>query len=762
MSRPSADRSAATELGASEPSPMILSSLVLLGAPAVTVVQEPIALHPADAAVLFQIHDVRAALQAYSTTAYGRILADEALHEAIGRIMGAPSPVDPRDLALEQWGQAVANGAPPVDRIADALASFSFSVSVPGGDLAGFFGQLETAEDPEALATGSFTLRALLEFHDEEGATAMVAALEQASAEQGLALVVEELPAVGGAFGAGAVKRLSLRGDNGPFAASLRLVAGGKRIFLLAGAEPETTALARLSGAPAAAGGGAANGATVLAAARKGFEAASGTVLFEAHITPFVERMVLAQEPMALPALDLVEGLFGPLASMLLRGGDWRVRIDGGQFVTEGTYPKPAASPLAGLFGATPLAPEDLALVMPDAIVAGAISMDKNVLMRLFTSLVESQGGEASLVELESQFGFRPDRDLIAPLGDALAYSLPPITSLMSAPAFTLSFDIADLDTFTKGMDGVFSLLEAQAADAFQLKREEYKGVRLYTLSFTNAESDGGRIGGLPFNPRAMFRPTIAIGQGRAFLILTPNLAKKEVRRVEKLAGQLEVHPAFSGAAFAKGTTEVGYADWADFIGRLYSGVKGLAPLLGAFAAELPFDLASLPEAEVITKHLQPSRRSKRIDGGVVRVHGRSSFGPELPLVAAIGGGGAAATRSAAVPMSDDSMFEEPIVEDYEVMDHNVEPADVPYTGPDAELLATKDTLLALKVDLTVYRFDQGQYPADLATLGHASANDGWGRALVYKLTQTSFTLYSLGPNGVDDGGAGDDILAQD
>lgn len=754
---------------------MILSSLVLLGAPAVSLslpstassgavgaVQEPVALHPADAAVLFQIPDVRGALQAYSTTAYGRILADVALHEAIGRILGAPGPIDPRDIALEQWGQAVANGAPPVDRIANALASFSVSVSVPGGDLAGFFGQLETAEDPEALAAGSFTLRALLEFHDEEGAAAMVAAIEQASTEKGHALVVEELPAVGGAFGAGAVKRLSLPGDNGPFAASVRLVAGGKRLFLLAGAEPEATALARFAGATAAAGGGAANGATVLAAARKGFEAASGAVLFEAHITPFVENMILAQEPMALPALDLAEGLFGPLASMLLRGGDWRVRIDGGQFVTEGTYPKSVASPLAGLFGATPLAPEDLALVTPDAIVAGAVSMDKNVLMRLFASLVEQQGGEASLVELESQFGFRPDRDLIAPLGDALAYSLPPLASLMTAPAFSLAFDIVDLDTFTKGMDGVFSLLEAQAADTFQLKREEYKGVRMYTLSFAGADSDGGSLGGLPINLAAMFRPTIAIGQGRAFLITTPSHAKREVRRVEKLAGALELHPAFTGATLAKGTTEVGYADWADFIGRLYSGVKGLAPMLGALVGELPFDLASLPEGEVITKHFQPSRRSKRIDGGVVRVHGRSSFGPELALAAAAGGGTAAAPRQVYPVEVDDSSFEEPILDEFEAMDRNSEPAEVPYSGPDAELLATKDTLLALKVDVTVYRFDQGKYPADLATLGHTSANDGWGHALVYKLTQTGFTLYSLGPNGVDDGGAGDDILAQD
>ena len=39
---------------------------------------------------------------------------------------------------------------------------------------------------------------------------------------------------------------------------------------------------------------------------------------------------------------------------------------------------------------------------------------------------------------------------------------------------------------------------------------------------------------------------------------------------------------------------------------------------------------------------------------------------------------------------------------------------------------------------------------------------DGWGKPLVYKLTHDSdrepFLLYSVGSDGVDDGGSGDDI----
>ncbi|MEZ6017116.1 MAG: hypothetical protein R3F49_18510 [Planctomycetota bacterium] len=739
---------------------MILSTFLLLSSASALVPDEPFAAHPADAAISFQIPSIGALLEAYESSVYGRILADQALHEAIGRILGAGGPVDPRELLAQQWSQQVAQGAPPVDRFVDALSAFSFSLSVPGGDLAGFLTSMEASQDQEALAASQVTLRAILDFKDAEGAAMALDAVRQAIQQGGPELQVEELPSVGGAFGAATMTRLNMPAGPSAFGDTARLIAGGTRIALLAGAESDEVALGRMV-APA----GGPSAATVFRAARQGFDAPTGAVVFEAHINPFVERIVMAEEPMALAVLDVVEGLLGPLGSMAIRGGDWRVRLEGGQFVTEGNYPKPAASPLAGLFGAKALDPEDLALVMPDAIVAGAVSMDKDVLQRLFAGVIAQQGGEDMLVELDNSFGFRPDRDLIAPLGDAIAYSLPPLTTLLSAPPFTVSFDIADLDAFTKGMDGVFTLLEAQGTDAVQLKREEYKGSRLYTLSFAGANDAGGGIAGLPINPAAIFRPTMAIGQGRAFLITTPNLAKKEIRRVDKLKGALELHPALSGAALPKGATEVGYADWADFFGRIYSGVKGLAPMLGAVVGQLPFDLSMLPEGELITQHFQPSFRSKRIDGNVVRVHGRSSFGPELSLVASLGA--AASMRQAVAVQAYEGSFDDfdegvAPTEATEATEEVMVVEEEPYTGPDAALLLTQDLLLTIKVDLTVHRFDKGAYPASLGEFGHAGAVDGWGHAVVYKLTQANYSLYSVGPNGVDDGGAGDDILPLD
>jgi len=735
---------------------MTLSTLLFLAGVTAPAPQEPLAAHPADAAILVQVPDMAGLLEAYAASAYGRILADEELHEALGRVMGTDAPMDPRDMALEALSGLSEQGLPPFARLAEALQALSFSVSVEGGDFAAFLIALEHEPQPEQRLARELTVRTVLDFKTAEGAAAMSAAIRDALAEQGAGFELEALPALGGVFGDEPISRLSLSGDDGPLAATVRMLAGGRRIALLVGGEEDAVALGRMAGTE----DDAANGATRIVAARQGFQPGGGAVVFEASIQPFLERVLLSLEPMSVPAIDVAEALVGPLVSIVARGGDWRVSLVDGQFVTEGVYPKSSKSPFSGLFGSKPLDPADLALVMPDAVLASAVSLDKNVLARVLERAIADQGGEEMLAELDASFGFRPDRDLIAPLGDAVAYSLSPVTSLVTAPPFSFAVDVEDLEAFTRGVDGVFRLAESLGLEEFQLKREEYRSALVYSLSFVGVDDPSGMFAGLPINPKALFRPTLAIGQGRAFLITTPSLAKKEVRRVEKLGGELQLHPVLTDTALLEGTVEFGYADWAEFVGRIYTGVKGLASMAGAFTGELPFDLASLPEAEVFTRHLVPSFRTKRLEAGGWRVFGRSSFGPELPLAAAFGGLGAIFMGNTSVDAAtdfDDSGFDPSAFEEGAVNEAEVMPA--PYEGPEADHLLTQDMLLSLKVDLTVHRFDHGAYPATLAAIGKGEAADAWGRGLVYKVTQTGFQLYSLGPNGVDDGGAGDDIL---
>ena len=52
----------------------------------------------------------------------------------------------------------------------------------------------------------------------------------------------------------------------------------------------------------------------------------------------------------------------------------------------------------------------------------------------------------------------------------------------------------------------------------------------------------------------------------------------------------------------------------------------------------------------------------------------------------------------------------------------------------------------------------QNGYDADGYLDGDTVPTDAWGRPFVYANEGESFRLYSTGPNGIDEGGAGDDV----
>jgi hypothetical protein len=84
----------------------------------------------------------------------------------------------------------------------------------------------------------------------------------------------------------------------------------------------------------------------------------------------------------------------------------------------------------------------------------------------------------------------------------------------------------------------------------------------------------------------------------------------------------------------------------------------------------------------------------------------------------------------------------------------------------------TRGTLQRIAGRLAVYRLDQGKHPDTLATLTAPTPNypqgfldgkplptDAWGRPICYQVkADGSFDLWSLGPDGVDQAGAGDDV----
>ena len=95
--------------------------------------------------------------------------------------------------------------------------------------------------------------------------------------------------------------------------------------------------------------------------------------------------------------------------------------------------------------------------------------------------------------------------------------------------------------------------------------------------------------------------------------------------------------------------------------------------------------------------------------------------------------------------------------------------------SPESLEAVTMEVLVEVEVALTLYQLDhKGAAPDTLEVLlqesetypegyleGGSVPVDGWDHALVYSKTEAGYTLHSMGSNGVDDGGAGDDIRSQ-
>jgi hypothetical protein len=259
-----------------------------------------------------------------------------------------------------------------------------------------------------------------------------------------------------------------------------------------------------------------------------------------------------------------------------------------------------------------------------------------------------------------------------------------------------------------------------------------------------------------------MFNPQLSVGvlSDRALFTFNSIHVKREIKRL--LQETDERHPAAAAGFFPAGVVDAGHTDWGALVGGLYEAARALAPMAGQFIGDaLPIDLNALPDGELFTRGLRPTVSwDLPVEGGVLQRR-ESSFGPEtrLALLAGVtglmtsgvlsgGGGGPSGTPR--------------VIEDT----RPVAPA-----GPTpAEV--TIDHLRSVKVALVVYKSDRGRYPDGLRSLldptesfpqgfiDPAEFLDGWGAEFLYGASAAgaSFALHSAGPDGVDQGGEGDDV----
>jgi len=770
---------------------LLIAAATLAAAPQIGAASEAApassaSLHPADAAFYAAIPDMQAVIAAYPKSAFARLLADPELHQAVGDVMnptGTDEPADPvapLGLLMDQYTGMVSSGDfPPILELGAGLRSVSFSFQAPDGDIWGMITELNQLDygDRDAFVRDSIGIRLVMEFVDEEAC---------ANAAETLSGLMGESPPwntdlqsrgiTGGSSAVTAWSYVPTSDEHymDPMQESMNLVAGGRSMAILAGNVDLESFVPRMleSADPAAA-------QSLVASGREALGAAPGTTVLEARFNSFIVPMLMDEEPMVLPVLDIVEGLIGPSASMAIRGGYWRISFDdvSGQFVTQGVHPKTEAGPLSGLLGATPVSEDALTLAHPDAMAATITSMDKSVLRSLVQSLA-AENDPDMFDTLEAEYGFRPDRDLIDNLGGALGYSLAEIKSLVAAPNLMFAIELEDAEAFKTGMDGLFRMISEEGG-GLEISRREYKSIStLYELSIADLIGDAAEIPGVPIDLRTFIRPTIAVVDDRAVLTMTAGYAKKEVRRIQKLqdseGAERELHAGIAGlAGSTDGATALTHANWGALIAGLYNTGKALAPMIaGAAGGDLPFDPTALPSADLITRYFQPTQRVVRLEGDRVVHEVRSSFGPETTLTPFLGvfGVGTMTTRPAPV------MIEAvPDAQAAPVPDHDHDHEGGVAVAADPKAAETEHALVQVDVALTIYRLDHKAYPASLGALDQGDPDtgepyidggvpkDAWGNDLVYVVDAANgtYALRSKGPNGVDDQGAADDIVIQ-
>jgi Type II secretion system (T2SS), protein G len=439
-------------------------------------------------------------------------------------------------------------------------------------------------------------------------------------------------------------------------------------------------------------------------------------------------------------------------------GGDglFRLRLDGERFVTELVTQSAPADPSAAkeldflaCVGGGPVPDSMWDFVPAESIGVYATSIDGQKLYGKILEALDAAGPDKhkALAELEKKHGFSLEQDLIGNLGGGAAAYLLPISGL-TIPGAALVVELRDAERFRTGLDGVLRLLEEQAAGEFTVRYKPYHDQPMWSFSF------GGNQGmGAPFS----VSPSIAIVKDHLLITLTALRAKKEIKRL--MEEPAERHPMLKEGATPADATAMGYMDWPSLFDGTYEGARKAIALFGGNA--LPFDPELLPAADTFTRFFKPTRMwSHRPADGVRATRIESSFGPETWL-GLIGGGGALSVGVQARHATSPAVAEA----EAEVTEEDPERAEA--VSQSSELLSEVATRLE------VFRIDKGHYPAKLGELLEPTPNyprgylgrddvpvDGWGRAFVYFAASdgASYGLWSLGENGADERGSGDDV----
>ncbi len=340
--------------------------------------------------------------------------------------------------------------------------------------------------------------------------------------------------------------------------------------------------------------------------------------------------------------------------------------------------------------------------------------------------------------------------DILGNIGPQIGFIQPQSSNPMM-PSFLLMAQVKNEATVVGGLTKLLTFGSEMSQGEFSLKSSTYKDVEIHQIEV-------GAEMGMPI------APCFAVIDQQLCLSLSVGDLKRHIRRTERteessIKENEDFQRFFSKLPQEAKLQTLSYTDVKYSIESGYSSLVMALPMITMAADfELPIDMALLPTQETITEHLFGSLNySMEKEGGVVS-EGYGPFGGEVLGMLAGGAIGGLAVWGAQ-EMDSQSVS-------------RVAPAPVPVEESPADQV--RYDLSNLKAAITIYRLQNDQLPVALSDLLEPSEaypqgclgsdsipQDPWGNTYRYQVRGSGYALWSIGANGTDDGGQGDDILVE-
>ncbi|MEO8453101.1 MAG: type II secretion system protein GspG [Gemmatimonadota bacterium] len=365
-------------------------------------------------------------------------------------------------------------------------------------------------------------------------------------------------------------------------------------------------------------------------------------------------------------------------------------------------------------------------------------------IMNTFESVAPEQFAQAQGVIKQVMGESDLRKDLFANLhGNFVSFSVPG-EGFPGTPAGVMRVGLNDPDAFAAAMKALATNASAMfAADTpVTLKESDHEGHRLFELDLSRTPL-----------AMAMIQPAFAFeGNELVLSVDSPKTLKSDLNGsvgTGSITENKELMDFVAEIGKSGVVRSIGFSNTATTFGSMYGQLSGAASMFGGALGGLPLDLSLLPTEGSITRHMGSSYSAGYADKDGTTFIGRDvsefAIADFVPLIITAGALAVASASGETLVQARETTPEEHVQED----------------------------LAQISAGMTVYKISEGAYPSSIDDLVRPLANypdgclgkatapvDPWGNAYRYKLNEKKKPfLWSIGADGVDEQGAGDDII---